>query len=155
MNNADDIKLTDDEIKKVNEIITGIQSDLKQAIEAINSNDFDKALKFINNGMSRTSCPICHKKMTLLKADVVHTKTVCPVDADLCIAEKEAVTDTAIGIKDEFVPMATEKKAIKDKKKELKSHDNLPLRFPSPSSAPVICIDVNSSSFTVADLFCI
>lgn len=116
MNNKDDTQLTNDELKRVNEIISGIQSDLKKAIEAINNSDFDKALGFINSGIERTNCPICQKKMSLLKADVVHTKTICPIDTDLCIAEKEAITDTAIELKDEFVPMANTKKAIKDKK---------------------------------------
>ena len=119
MNDKDSVQLTEEELKKVNEIITGIQSDLKSAIEAINSNDFDKALEYINNGMGRTNCQLCQKKLKILKADIVHTKTVCPIDTDLCIAEKEAITDTAIELKDEFVPMANTKKAIKDKKTEL------------------------------------
>ncbi len=138
MAGKDDIQLTDEELKKVNEIILGIQSDLKKAIEEFNNNNFDKAIEYINSGMERTKCPLCHKKMTLLKADVVHTKTVCPVDPDLCMAEKEAVVDTATEIKDEFVPMANTKKAIKDKKKELEAKDSInyiykPLKlFPLP-----------------------
>lgn len=136
MNNKDDIQLTDEEVKKVNEIILGIQSDLKKAIEEFNRNNFDKALEYINSSMERTKCSLCRKKMTLLKADVVHTKTICPVDPDLCIAEKEAVNDTATEIKDEFIPMANTKKAIKDKKAELKLKQKSPLfdmyKFPLP-----------------------
>lgn len=131
MNSKDDVQLTKEELEKVNEIIANIQSDLKKAIEAINNNDFDKALEFINNGMERTNCSLCQKKLKLLKADVVHTKTVCPLDTDLCIAEKETITDTAIEIKDEFVPMANTKKAIKNKKASLETelpikHKNIP-----------------------------
>jgi len=132
--NKDDIQLTDEELKKVNEIILGIQSDLKKAIEEFNNNNFDKAIEYINSGMERTKCPLCHKKMTLLKADVVHTKTICPVDADLCTAEKEAVIDTATEIKDEFVPMANTKKAIKDKKKELGLDKSKPVFNTNPFS---------------------
>lgn len=125
MKREPEIELTDEELEKVNKIISGIQSDIKSAIEAINNNSFDKALGFLDEGMKKTNCPLCHKKLTLLKADIVHTKTVCPIDADLCTAEKEAVTDTAIGLKDEFVPMANKKKAIKDKKKELEKLNEL------------------------------
>ncbi len=116
---ADNVQLTEEEVKKVNEIISGIQSDLKKAIEAINNSDFDKALEFINNSAKRTNCTICQKKLNILKADIIHTKTICPLDTDLCEAEKDTVTDTATELKDEFVPMANTKKAIKDKKASL------------------------------------
>lgn len=135
MDDKDNIQLTEEELKKVNEIIVGIQVDLKKAIEAINSNNFDKALEFINNSMERTNCSLCQKKLKLLKADITHTKTICPIDPDLCTAEKDAVTDTATEIKDEFVPMANTKKAIKDKKEALglpkRSEDvRVPFRLP-------------------------
>ena len=135
MAKTDDVQLTDEELKTVNETILAIQSDLKKAIEEFNNNNFDKAIEYINSGMSRTKCPLCQKKMTLLKADVVHTKTICPVDADLCIAEKEAVNDTATEIKDEFVPMANTKKAIKEKKTSLRLNEatqNSQVLFPLP-----------------------
>ena len=125
----DDVQFTEEEIKKVNEIIAKIQLDLKKAIEAINSNDFDKALEYINSGMERTECPLCQKKLKLLKADVVYTKTVCPLDIDLCKSEKKTVYNTAIELKDDFVPMANTKKAIKDKKKEIETESLIKRKY--------------------------
>lgn len=112
----EDLELTNEEIIKVNEIIAGIQSDLESAISFINSGEFDKALSSIRSGLSRTDCPICQKKLKLLSADIEHNKKVCELDEELCLIEKKEVTKTTSDIKDDFVPIATKKKFIKDKK---------------------------------------
>ena len=132
---ADDVQFTEEEIKKVNEIIANIQSDLKNAIEAISNNDFDKALEYINSGMKKTNCTLCQKKLKLLNADVTYTKNICDLDTDLCIAKKDAVKEIAIDLKDDFIPMANTKKAIRDKKTSTeldKVTHKPPVPFPLP-----------------------
>lgn len=125
--------LTDEEIKAVNDTIKNIQSDLEKVIEHIKNNDFDSALLAIRTSLEKTDCPICQKKLKLLKADISHTKEICPIDADLCIEEKKQVSSTAIELKDEFVPIATEKKAIRDKTKEKPEEKRVfPFIFPTP-----------------------
>lgn len=115
----DDIELTPEEIEKVNTIILGIQSELNRAIEEIEKNNYDSALEYIKNGISKSNCPVCKRELGILIADIVHAKTICPLNPDLCIAEKEAVIDNATELKNDFVPLTAKKKALKEKAKDL------------------------------------
>ncbi len=111
-----DLELTDEEQTKVNEIISGIQSDLNEAISSIKKGDYISALNHVNNSITKSNCPLCKRQLGILIADITHTKTICPLDPDLCEAEKEELLNRATEVKDEFVPITTKKKAIKDKK---------------------------------------
>jgi hypothetical protein len=121
------IELTDEEIEKVNKIISSIKSDINEAINYISNNSFELAVESLKRGLTRTDCPVCHKKLKILAADVTHTKEVCNIDEKLCLLEKEEIQKTAISIKDEFIPIATEKRAknIKSKIINNKLEDNV------------------------------
>ncbi len=116
-----DLDLTDEELAKVNYIISGIQSDLDNAIQSLNKGDYDGALNYVNSGISRSNCPLCKRQLGLLIADINHNKAVCILDKEICKSEKEDVIKTAIQIKDEFVPVTTTKKALKDKKASMQT----------------------------------
>ncbi len=114
----DELGLTDKELEKANGIISGIQEDLNKAIEELTKGDYDKALSYINSGISKSNCPICKKELGILIADISHTKAICILGADSCEAEKNELVDIAKELKDEFVPLTTTKKASKDAKTE-------------------------------------
>lgn len=129
-NDYNNLELTEEETKKVNNIITGIQSDLEKAIQLIKNGDFDKALLSIQNSLKRTECPICQKKLKLLTADIEHNKKVCELDEEMCLLEKKEVIANTSDIKDEFVPIATKKKFLKDKEKGLPSKEKIKILTP-------------------------
>lgn len=133
MSNTDEVKLTEEELESVNKIILGIQSDLEKALDYLKANEFDKAVSMIKIGLTRTNCPVCHKKLKLLAADVEHTKAVCHIDESTCSLKKEEVQQTTVVIKDEFVPISTEKRAIKEKRESLMKKTGI---FPTPRAPP-------------------
>lgn len=112
-------KLTDEEIQRVNVIVADIQKDLNNVISAVGKGNFDEAIRFINDGISRSTCPVCKKELKLLNADVVHNQQVCILEADTCDIEKEAIIEKTEVLRDDFIPVKTNKKAIKDKNKKL------------------------------------
>jgi len=119
MDNKDDIQLTDEEIERVNKIIVGIQTDLKYAIEKLKTGDFEGALKAVNEGITKSNCPLCKRELGILIADIVHNKEICILKADTCEEEQKLVVDKAVELKEDFIPVIQTKKALKDKKKEL------------------------------------
>lgn len=119
MNNKDDIQLSEQELEKVNRIIEGIQSDLNLAIEKLKSGDFDSALSYIKEGISKSNCPLCKRELGILIADVVHNKEICILKSDSCEEEQSSVIGKAIELKEDFVPVIQTKKAIKDKRNSI------------------------------------
>lgn len=111
-----DLELTEEELSKVNTIVSGIQSDLDNAIKSLNKGDYDRALSHVNSSISKSNCPLCKRQLGLLIADISHNKAVCILDKEICTSETEDVIKTTINIKNEFVPITTTKKALKDKK---------------------------------------
>lgn len=116
-----DLELTEDEIEIVNKIIEGIQKDLNFAIEELKSGNWDKALKSIQDSITKSNCPVCKRELGILNADVVHNKQICLLKSDECENEKEVVISKAIELKEDFVPVIQTKKAIKDKAKSVSS----------------------------------
>lgn len=116
MNTQTKAKLSEEELEKVNKIIAGIQSDLNYAIEKLKVGDFEGALKSINEGVTKSNCPLCKRELGILIADIVHNKEICILKSDTCKDEQELVIDKAIELKDDFIPVIQTKKALKDKK---------------------------------------
>lgn len=125
MNNKDNIHLTNEELKKVNKIIVGIQEDLNHAIEKLKANDFEGALKSINEGITKSNCPMCKRELSILIADIIHNKEICILKSDTCKDEQKVVIDKAIELKEDFIPVIQTKKAIKDKKATSETNPNL------------------------------
>lgn len=123
----EDIDLTEDELNKVNTIIAGIQNDLDSAINHLKNNDYDKAIAAINSGISKSNCPMCKRELGTLKADIVHNKEICILKADACSDEHTIIINKAYELKDDFVPIKTKKKAIKDKAKIIEGRKHLNL----------------------------
>ncbi len=119
MNTQKKTELSEEELERVNKIIVGIQADLNHAIEKLRANDFEGALKSVNEGITKSNCPLCKRELGILIADIVHNKEICILKSDTCEDEQKVVIDKAIELKDDFVPVIQTKKAIKDKKAEL------------------------------------
>lgn len=131
--NKDNTQLTEVELKKVNKIIAGIQTDLNNAIKKLRANDFEGALEAINKGITKSNCPLCKRELGILIADIIHNKEICILKADTCKEEQKLVIDKAIELKDDFVPVIQTKKAIRNKKTELefiKVVQKNPIQFP-------------------------
>ena len=112
----DDVQLTKEELEKVNKIIAGIQTDLEQAIKKLKTGDFEGALRSINEGITKSNCPLCKRELGILIADIVHNKEICILKSNTCKDEQKVVINKAIELKEDFVPVIQTKKAIKDKK---------------------------------------
>ena len=119
MNTQKKTELSKEELERVNKIIVGIQDDLNHAIEKLKTGDFEGALKAINEGITKSNCPLCKRELGILIADIVHNKEICILKSDTCKDEQKVVIDKAIELKDDFVPVIQTKKALKDKKAEI------------------------------------
>lgn len=120
-------KLTDNEVKEVNAIITTLQNHLSNVQDYTKKRQFNDALKEIILSMKATECPLCKEKLAVLSTKIIETKVACKNKDSKCdLIIKEAI-DKAESIKNDFVPIATEKRFIKEKTKELK-HE--PLKLP-------------------------
>lgn len=118
MTDKNSIELTDEELERVNKIVSGIQSDLNSAIEKLKKGDFEGALNSVNNGITKSNCPLCKRELGILIADIIHNKEICILKSDTCQEENLLVIDKATELKEDFVPIVQKKKAIKDKTKE-------------------------------------
>ena len=114
-----DFELTEEELSKVNTIIIGIQSDLDLAIKSLSKDDFEGALKAIDLGISKSNCPMCKRELGTLKADIVHNRDICILKSETCEEEHDIIIDKAKELKNDFIPIKTTKKALKDKKKQI------------------------------------
>ncbi len=123
----EDLNLTDEELNKVNTIIVGIQNDLDIAISYLKNNEYDKAIAAINSGISKSNCPMCKRELGTLKADIVHNKEICILKSDTCTDEHTVIINKAYELKDDFVPIKTKKKAIRDKAKIIEGRKQLKL----------------------------
>lgn len=113
-------KLTDDDIKEVNSIITTLQKHISNIQSYTEKKQFNEALKEIILSMKATECPLCKEKLAVLSSKIIEAKVSCKNDNSKCnLLIKEAV-DKAENTKSEFVPIATEKKFIKDKETSIK-----------------------------------
>lgn len=118
MNKKDNIELTPEETERVNAIITGIQSDLNSAIEYLNKGDFQGALSFVKSGITKSNCPLCKRELGILIADITHNKEVCILESDMCEDERQVLINKAKELRDDFVPIKTTKRAIREKAKD-------------------------------------
>ena len=135
MNTQKKTELSEEELERVNKIIVGIQADLNQAIQKLRTGDFEGALKSVNEGITKSNCPLCKRELGILIADIVHNKEICILKSDTCKDEQKVVIDKAIELKEDFVPVIQTKKAIKDKKSTLKLDEATPeplVHFPFP-----------------------
>ena len=119
MNTQNETKLSKEELERVNKIIIGIQEDLNYAIEKLKTGDFEGALRSVNEGVTKSNCPLCKRELGILIADIVHNKEICILKSDTCKDEQKIIINKAIELKDDFVPVIQTKKAIKDKKSRL------------------------------------
>jgi len=130
-------KLTDDETAQINGIIALLQDDLSKAIDHTKKHEFNDALRKIVDGMGHTECPICKEKLAMLSSDIIKAKISCKSDDASCHIIIKDTIKKAEGIKNDFIPIATKKKFIKNKEKEkinprFEIPNNPPKWFPDP-----------------------
>ncbi len=118
----EDIVLTEDELNRVNLIIIEIQSDLDTAISHLKNHNYEAAILAINSSITKSNCPLCKKELGTLKADIIHNKEICILKVDTCLQEHDIIIKKAYELKDDFVPIKTKKKAIKEKTKHEKEN---------------------------------
>lgn len=107
-------ELSESQINDVNAIIETLQYDIALVNDNIERRKFDEALKNILEGMKHTTCPICKEKFANLSVKVIESKKSCDSNADKCELLIQEALNTARYMKEEFIPIATTKKAIKD-----------------------------------------
>lgn len=108
-------ELSESEIKQVNEIVKTLQNDLDMVIDHAQKKEFNESLREIVNAMGHTSCPICKEKLANLSTKILDAKKSCNnKDSNCDFIIKEAINN-ATNIKNDFVPVATEKRFIKQK----------------------------------------
>lgn len=128
-----DKKLTEAEVEEVNKIITTLQGDIDKVKNHTQKKEFNEALKGIITAMGHTECPLCKEKLAVLSSKIIEAKIACKnSDAKCNLILKEAM-DKADSIKSDFIPIATEKKFVKEKTKE-QLHEKIklppfPLKF--------------------------
>lgn len=122
-------ELSESEIKKVNEIVRTLQKDLDMVIDHAKRQEFNESLREIVNAMGHTSCPVCKEKLANLSTKILDAKKSCNNKDGNCKFILKEVVDNANTIKNEFVPIATEKKFIKDKNRAFKLPE---FPFPDP-----------------------
>lgn len=129
-----DRKLTEEEVEEVNEIIITLQNHVSNVQDYTKKRQFNDALKEIILSMKATDCPLCKEKLAILSTKIIEAKAACKTKDSKCnLIIKEAV-EKAESIKNDFVPIATEKKFIKEKSKE-QLHEKIklpPFNLPDP-----------------------
>lgn len=101
----EELKVIKEQREKANEIITLVKEDLYSAIENIEKDNYDKAIKDINQGLSRTDCPVCHRELGILVADIEHNKAICHLGSEFCEDEKNVIIEHAKKVAEEFTPL--------------------------------------------------
>lgn len=114
----DEIELTSDEIDVVNVIIENIKDELNISILNITNDDFESAVGNVENSIDITDCEMCKRELNVLKADIIHAHAICELEHETCEEEKEVLIDTATELKDDFIPIKVEKKALIEKRKQ-------------------------------------
>lgn len=107
---------TEAEIKEVNNTIAELQKNISLVEDSVKSKDFNDALKSIVVGIKSTNCPICKEKLLLLSADVIKTQKECKSDGNQCDVMVNSTIEKAKDMREEFVPIATEKNVANSKK---------------------------------------
>jgi len=93
------------EMDKANKIISAVKEDIQSAIESMKNDDYGKAIRNIERGLSRTDCPVCHLELGVLKADIVHNEAICHLGSELCEDEKSVIIERAKLVAKEFTPL--------------------------------------------------
>lgn len=114
----DEIELTSDEMDAVNVKIESIKDELDISILNITNDDFKSAIGNVDNSIYITDCMVCKRELGVLKADIMHAHAICELEHETCEEEKEVLIDTATELRDDFIPIRTEKKALIDKRNE-------------------------------------
>ena len=107
---------TEAEIKEVNETIARIQESISLVEDDVKAMDFNNALKNIVIGMKTTNCPVCKEKLLKLSTDIIKTKKSCDTNDGKCNIMINNTIEKAREIKNEFIPIATEKNFSHNKK---------------------------------------
>ncbi len=127
----EDIELTEDELSRVNNIIVGIQFDLDTAISHLKNHNYEAAILAISSSITKSNCPLCKRELGTLKADIIHNKEICILKSDTCEQEHDIIIKKAYELKDDFIPIKTKKKAIKEKTKhEKENKKRIELKLP-------------------------
>lgn len=118
--------------EEANVIIKRIQKEIGLAISFLRTDDYAGAIAHMEKGKDLSNCPVCHKDISIAIADVIHTQSICHLGSDLCKDEKESLIESLTYIKDEFVPIATMRKAAKDKAREKVTEPEKSKEFEEP-----------------------
>jgi len=100
---------TEAEIKEVNETIAELQRSISLVEDSVKAKDFNDALKNIVTGIKATNCPICKEKLLSLSAEVIKTQKACNSNSGQCNIMINDTIKKARDIREEFVPIATER----------------------------------------------
>lgn len=116
-----DKELSEADIEKINKIISTLQEDINKVKNHAEKMQFNDALKGIITAMGHTDCPLCKEKLSVLSSKIIEAKMSCDKNNPNCnLILKEAI-DKADSIKNDFIPIATEKRFIKNKEQTSKS----------------------------------
>lgn len=110
---------TEAEIKEVNKTIAELQESISLVENSVKAKNFNDALKNIVVGIKSTNCPICKEKLLSLSADVIMTQKECKSDGGQCDIMVNSTIEKAKDMREEFVPIATEKNVAHGKKSGL------------------------------------
>jgi len=111
-----DRTFTEAEIKEVNEIVAELQKSISMVENSVKSKDFNDALKNIVVGIKSTNCPVCKEKLLLLSADIIKTQKECKSNSGQCDIMINSTVKKAEDMREEFIPIATEKNVARSKK---------------------------------------
>lgn len=121
--------LTEDEVKEINETIIQLQKDITIIEDNVKAKEFNDALKNIVKGMKHTECPVCKEKLLQLSAEIIRTRASCNEGKGNCELLIKSTIEKSNGIKNEFIPIATEKNFVNRKESTGKSK---PFEIPLP-----------------------
>ena len=107
--------LTEDEVNEINETIIQLQKDITIIEDNVKAKEFNNALKNIVKGMKHTECPVCKEKLLKLSAEIIKTRASCNEGKGNCELLIKETIEKSNDIKNEFIPIATEKNFVNRK----------------------------------------
>lgn len=105
--------LSKSQVREINATIDTLQKDISLAQSNLKSRNFSGALKHITNGINHTDCPLCKEKLSALAIEINNSKQGCDDDSNECSLLIGTTLQNAESLKNEFVPLATEKSMLK------------------------------------------
>jgi uncharacterized protein YbaR (Trm112 family) len=126
-----ELKLSDEEVKEVNAIVANLQSHVSKMQDEMRKREFSRALTHISEAIKGTTCPLCKEKLAYLSTKIIDSKIACKNNGSKCDLLLRETIDKAEEIKNDFIPISTEKRFKKEKK--LSSEKPVkPLPIPEP-----------------------